>query len=465
MDALSDALAAARSVGQASRRQARLSDLLAGLGRRGDAVAELERARALPPGSAEDHEALAFSAFGLGEHALAQRFYADVVELAPRDATAWYNLATAERNIGRLDVAETAANRALDLDPQLVQAALLRSNLRTQQADRNHVDELRRRLAELAGAPAARIFLNYALGKELDDLGAYDEAFAHFGQGARARRASLDYEVDEDVRKLGRIQAAFCAERLGRAAVRPLGASCYGFVLGLPRSGTTLIERVLTGHPAVRSNGETDNVLGALMEGVTDTGADIFERAARADPARVAAGYARRAGVPASGRVVLEKLPLNYLYAGAIRRALPDAPIIVVTRSPADNLFAMYSTLFGSGYPFSYDLGELVRYHAAYRDLTAHWKRTLGDQLMEVSYEAFIAAPDNVGPRIAAHVGVDWRSEMVRVEENRTASATASAAQVRQPIYGKSVGRWRNYARHLTLMLQALEADGVDLEA
>lgn len=465
MDALSDALAAARGVGRASRRQARLSEVLAGLGRRDDAVAELERARALPPGGAADYEALAFAAFGLGEHALAQGFYAQVVELAPRDATAWYNLATAERNIGRLEIAETTANRALDLDPHLVQAALLRSNLRTQRPDHNHVDELRRRRAELAGSPAAQIFLNYALGKELDDLGAYDEAFAHFAEGAQARRASLDYDVAEDVWKLERIRETFSPERLGRSLPRADVPREYGFVLGLPRSGTTLIERVLTGHPDISSNGETDNFLAALMEGVAQVGSDIFERAARADPACVANAYARRAGVPRPGGLVLEKLPLNYLYAGAIRLALPGAPILLVTRSPADNLFAMFSTLFGSGYPFSYDLGELTRYHAAYRELVAHWKRTLGGQLMEVSYEAFVAAPDSVGPQIAAHVGIAWRDSMVRVEENRTASATASAAQVRQPIYGKSVGRWRNYARHLGPMLQALEADGVDLEA
>lgn len=462
---LSDVLAAARGVGRASVGQARLSEALARLGRRGEAVEELERARALPSGSAEDYEALAFAAFGLGEHELAQTFYARVVELAPQDATAWYNLATAERNVGRLDLAEAASNRSLDLDPHLVQAALLRSNLRTQRGDRNHVDELRLRRAELAGSPAAQIFLNYALGKELDDLGAYDEAFEHFAQGARARRASLNYDVAEDVRKVGRIREAFSVERLARGAADAPGAPGYGFVLGLPRSGTTLIERVLTGHPAIRSNGETDNLLAALMDGVAEDEGDVFDRAARADPSRVASSYARRAGARKPGGLVLEKLPLNYLYAGAIRLTLSEAPIVLVSRSPADNLFAMYSTLFGSGYPFSYDLAELARYYAAYRELVAHWKQAIGHQLMEVSYEAFVAAPTIVGPRMATHMGIGWRDAMVRVEDNRTASATASAAQVRQPIYGRSVGRWRNYARHLAPLLQALEADGVDPEA
>lgn len=464
MDSVSDALAATRGVGHASAHHAHACEALTRLGRRAEAVAELEHARTLPAGGAADYEALAFAAFGLGEHELARAFYARVVELAPKDATAWYNLATAERNLGQLDLAEVASAQSLELDRRHVQAALLRSNLRTQRKDRNHIDELKRLLSEMAGSQRAEIFLNYALGKELDDVGAYDEAFGHFAKGAQARRASLQYDVADDLSKLRRIAEAYSAEQLARAR-SPSRPPAYGFVLGLPRSGTTLVERVLTGHPDVRSNGETDNFLAALMDGLCDGPGDIFDRAAAADPTRVADAYALRAGTPGAGGLILEKLPLNYLYAGAIRLALPEAPIVLVNRSAPDNLFAMFSTLFGGGYPFSYDLAELARYYSGYRGLIDHWKRCLGPQLLEVSYEALVQAPAEVGAQIATHVGVTWREAMVRVEDNRTASATASAAQVRQPIYGKSVGRWRNYARQLAPLLQALEAERIDLEA
>jgi hypothetical protein len=198
------------------------------------------------------------------------------------------------------------------------------------------------------------------------------------------------------------------------------------------------------------------------MRHAAPAGGDLFERAARADQEAVAADYARRAGEPPQGGVLLEKLPLNYLYAGAIRLALPSARMILVRRSPADNCFAMFSTLFTGGYPFSYDLVDLARYYAGYRELTEHWRQTLGPALLEVSYETLTAAPQSEGPRLAHHIGVDWRESMVKVERNPTASATASAAQVRQPIYVKSVGRWRNYEHHLEPLLEALGAVGIE---
>jgi hypothetical protein len=200
------------------------------------------------------------------------------------------------------------------------------------------------------------------------------------------------------------------------------------------------------------------------MEGAAKSGVDVFDRASRADQSAVGRFYVRRAGHAAPGQVIVEKLPLNYLYVGAIRLSLPAARIVLVKRSPADNCFAMYSTLFGSGYPFSYDLKEIARYFRAYQDLMAHWKNTISHELLEISYEAFTAAPSRLGADLARHVGVEWRDSMVRVENNASASATESAAQVRQPIYRKSVGRWRNYASLLAPLIDALAAEGIDPE-
>jgi tetratricopeptide (TPR) repeat protein len=436
--------------------------MLANLGRREDAVEELNAASALPSGDAVDCEALGFAAFRLGEHAIAEDFYSRVVDLAPNDATAWYNLAASLRNIGRLDDAERACERCLSLDPGLAQAALMRSNLRRQTADRNHVSDLKHRRTLTRSNPGAQIFLSYALGKELDDLGSFDEAFAHFSAGARLRRLGMQYDVELDIEKLARIRQLYEGARFASSGRQTPGP--YAFVLGLPRSGTTLIERVLTGHPQVRSNGETDNFSAALMEGAAKSGVDVFDRASRADQSAVGRFYVRRAGHAAPGQVIVEKLPLNYLYVGAIRLSLPAARIVLVKRSPADNCFAMYSTLFGSGYPFSYDLKEIARYFRAYQDLMAHWKNTISHELLEISYEAFTAAPSRLGADLARHVGVEWRDSMVRVENNASASATESAAQVRQPIYRKSVGRWRNYASLLAPLIDALAAEGIDPE-
>jgi hypothetical protein len=457
--ALQGLTAVVRPLKHPSIHHARLVRALAEAGRRVEALAELENASCLPGGRAEDHEHLAFMAFGLGAHEIARAMYARVAQLLPGDATAWYNLASSERTLGRLDVAEQACDRALALDPGMAKAALLRSQLRAQRPDANHVHELRRWLAK-APDDGAVVLLSYALGKELDDLGDYDEAFRYFSMGASNRRRNLSYDVERDAWKLRRIRETFDAQRLLRAP--PLQATEYGFIVGLPRSGTTMIERVLTGNPEIVANGETDHLLKALMDGSQPDEQDVFLRIAESDPSQVRRAYAQRAADPWGRRLVLEKLPFNYLYAGAIRLTLPQARILLVTRSPADNCFAMFSTLFGSGYPFSYDLAELARYFVAYRELMAHWMAVLPDQMLEVSYEGFIEHPAKQGARLAAHLGVEWSDTMVNIENNPASTATASAAQVRRPIYKTAAGRWRNYATHLGPLLGALEAAGVD---
>lgn len=456
---LADLLEAAERRGCASREHAWAIGLLRALGRRAQASALLTAVETMPAGTPEDCEALGFAAFDAGAHEQSRDWYAKVAAARPGDALAWYNLATGERNLGRLDAAEAACERALHLAPDMAQAALMRAQVRTQSTAANHVDELRAMLRRPSMQPGGHIFLHYALGKELDDLGEYGDAFEQFDRGARARRATLAYDVAQDVAKLQRIAEAFDARRLSRAP--PLTAPAYGFILGLPRSGTTLVERILTGADQAQSNGETENLLSALTH-AAGAGADVFERVANADPARTQDAYERLAGAPGPGAVILEKLPLNYLYAGAVRLTLPSARIVRLHRAPADNGLAMFSTLFGSGYPFSYSLDELAAYHLAYHKLSAHWRETLGDQWMEAAYEDVVPDPVAEGRRIAGHIGVAWSDAMIRIEDNTSASATASAAQVRRPIYRTAAGRWRNYERHLRPFLHALEAAGLD---
>ena len=267
---------------------------------------------------------------------------------------------------------------------------------------------------------------------------------------------------EDDVTCSGRARASRIACQHARA-IRP-GDALEDIGPGRRRTFTQRSEQIIgfAIAPRARSNGETDNLLGALGEGAAATGADVFERVAGANGARVLAGYARRAGSPAAGDIILEKLPFNYLYAGAVRLTLPCARTLLVNRAPADNLFAMYSTLFGSAYPFSYSFGDLAAYYFAYSELLDHWRKVLGPQLLEVAYENVVSEPERNGRKIAGHMGIAWDDAMVRIERNKTASATASAAQIRRPIYRTAAGRWRNYERHLRPLLDLLEAGGID---
>ena len=199
------------------------------------------------------------------------------------------------------------------------------------------------------------------------------------------------------------------------------------------------------------------------MRALPSTSGDVFERAVGADLDVVASNYIEAAG-PCGDGVVFEKLPLNYLYAGSIHMALPQSKMVVVRRGAVDNCFAMFSTLFGAAYPFSYDLGDLAAYYAAYDALVSHWTACLPDQILEVGYEAFVQDPAATGPVIARHVGLDWQAAMLKIEDNATSSVTESAAQIRRPIYQSASGRWRNYATHLKPLTVMLKAQGISLE-
>jgi tetratricopeptide (TPR) repeat protein len=200
----------------------------------------------------------------LGRHERANDLCRRAVELAPECPRFWYNLASSERSFGRLDEAESACNRAITLDPAQYPSYLLRSELRVETLEANHVAELQSLLARPGLEDRARVFLGYALGKELDDLQRFDEAFRWFSEAAATRRRRLAYDVAVDEDKLLRIAQAFPPE-LTRVLPDDEGGSRHIFIVGLPRSGTTLLERILTGLQGVRSNGETENFSRALM--------------------------------------------------------------------------------------------------------------------------------------------------------------------------------------------------------
>jgi Tfp pilus assembly protein PilF len=413
----------------------------------------------LSEGGGDAYDGLAFVSMQMGRHERANTLYRRAVERAPADPRLWYNLASSERTFGRLEGAADACTRATNLDPTQYPSYLLRSELRVQTPDANHIAELERQLNVRRGDDRAQMFLGYAIAKELDDVGRYDEAFRWFEHAAATRRRHLAYDVAVDERKLEQIADAFSSSSSAPAAA--VGVSeRFVFIIGLPRSGTTLLERILTGLPSVVSNGETENFSRALLGAAPPAGADVFERAAAANPAVVGASYARLAGHPGNEHVI-EKMPLNYLYAGAIRRALPDAKLILVSRAPLDSCFAMYRTLFGAAYPFSYSFEDLARYYTAYQRLMDHWRGMPGAGLYEVSYEELVRTPTQVGAAVAAHCGLEWSDRAIQIQDNAAVSLTASAAQVRRPIYGSSSGRWRHYRRHLTPLITALRERGV----
>lgn len=451
-----------------------LAMILVRLGRAAEADAVIESAAKGAPGNADAYNSLAHVAVALGRHERANSLYRRAAELGPNVSRHWYNLAASERSFGRLEQAEAACDRAIALNSREYRGYLLRAELRVQTPAANHAAQLRRELARADLEEPARVLLGYALGKELDDLGQYEEAFQSFSLAAGSWRRHLAYDVVVDERKMQRIIEAF--PRAPAPAVKgPIDSRRFVFIVGLPRSGTTLVERILTGLTGVRSNGETDNFERAFVAAVRAEQPaagqaaaadrekpDVFARGAAVDWDAVAAGYARLADPGGAGGIVIEKLPLNYLYLGAIHRALPRARLVLVSRAPVDCCFAMYRILFGEAYPFTYSFDDLARYYAAYSRLVAHWRATCGESIAEVRYEELVSEPVRVGAALAPACGLEWRDSAVEVERNATLCLTQSAAQVRRPIYQSSAGTWRRYYEQLRPLIDALRAQGVN---
>ncbi|MEI6641993.1 MAG: sulfotransferase [Novosphingobium sp.] len=395
------------------------------------------------------------------EHACALDVMLDAGAALDGDPRYLFNLAVLRRFLGDLEEAEALLDRVIVLRPGDWEAIGLRSQLRRQTLARNHVPDLRRRLAEPLRDVTAEVQLRYALAKELEDLGAWEESFAELSRGAKLRRGQFDYVVSRDIDRIGQIIATFDAQWLERRMMPapPCGARPV-FVMGLPRSGTTLVERIISSHSQVVSLGELNDfpvAVERLRQTADAATMGFVAAAAKADLASIAAFYRDRTR-PLAGRATafVDKLPLNYLYAGLIAATLPEAHLVLLRREPSAAGYAMFKTLFNQGYPFSYDLHELGCYVAAFEALSDHWERVLGDRLAVVRYERLVTQPEAETRRLIAHCALDWDAACLRPHENAAASSTHSAAQVREPIHDRSVELWQNYQLFLTPFFNGL---------
>jgi len=284
----------------------------------------------------------------------------------------------------------------------------------------------------------------------------------------------MQYDVREDEAAMASIASSFDQNLLN--STRPTDDSERPvFILGLPRSGTTLIDRIISSHSQVGSLGEHDMLPLTLMNlttgGTGSVGSDVadktslIEQSARIDFAELGRRY--RYGIDGFGNHaarLVDKTPLNFLYLGLIHLSMPGAKIIHMRRHAVDSCYAIYKTLFRAGYPFSYSLQEVGRYYIAYRGLMDHWKMAIPGAFLEVDYEAVIADQEGETRRMLDYLGLEWEDACLDFHRQRGPAATASAAQVRQPIYTTSIGLWRNYERQLAPLAGKLTELGIEFD-
>ena len=401
----------------------------------------------------------------LGLHVQAERLQARSLSLEPHNPAFLYNHSTALIALGRLDEAEATLDRVIALKPADGDAWYNRATLRKQTIERNHVPQLQARLHAMPITSPERTALGYALAKELEDLGEYASSFAALKQGADLRRSRLRYRVEDDLETMQLIAGAFDVEffatsHSGQADERPL------FIVGLPRSGTTLVDRILSSHSAVLSRGETSDFAMALVRaaGPVANKADLVRRSTALDFAALGTQYCANL-VAGTALRQIDKSPVNFLYLGLIAAALPNARIIHLRRNPMDACYAMYKTLFRMAYPFSYDLSDLGRYWLQYDTLMAHWKQMLpADRFIEIDYEELIANQEATSRELLCFAGMPWEDACLAFERNPQPSLTASAAQVRQPIYKSSVGLWKRYEHELAPLREFFIGTGIAID-
>ncbi len=389
------------------------------------------------------------------------------IALDPYNAAAHRRLALTCRLIGKFDEAVEAADVALRFDSQDYEMIGLRSNLRTVTAEDNHVSELEAMLSAGCRNALGAARVAYSLAKECEDVGEYERSFQFLEAGAAFKRQNMKYAVEEDLKTFRNLQEVFTAEALA-GADKGFDTAEPIFILGLPRTGSTLVERIISSHSAVHAAGELQHFSAAMMEEVRKLGpladrADLVRKSLQTDPLAVGRRYLDRTR-PFTGHTprFIDKLPLNFLSIGLIHLALPKAKIIHVRRTPLDTCYAAYKFLFNEAYAWSYDLGDVAQYYIGYRQLMEHWRTVLPGRIIDVAYEEMVEDLDGEARRLVGDLGLDWEPACLDFHENTAAAMTGSAVQVRQKIYSSSVGRWRNYEAQLKPLADALEAAGID---
>jgi len=370
--------------------------------------------------------------------------------------------------LGDAGGAERHLESCIDLEPRNWPAHLSLAKLYKQTPETQHLDRLRALLANHANDRGAQIFLNMALGKEYEDLGEYRAAIGHFARGKAAARATRPPSAERDQRMFEALVRAFPTP-LPRPDRRDAPDAPI-FIIGMPRTGTTLLNRIVSNHPEVVAAGELQTFPTLLQQASGSPIAllsqpDIAAHLDGIDWDKLGADYIDGAR-PANAKAprFTDDMPHNFLYAGFIARALPNARILCLRRDPLDTCLGNFRHLFNldSGfYDYSLDLLDTGRYFIQFDRLMAHWRKVLPGRILEVSYEALVQDPESEVRKLLALCGLPWNEACLHTESNTAPVNTPNAWQVRSPIYTSAVGRWRHYANQIRPLRQLLAQAGI----
>jgi tetratricopeptide (TPR) repeat protein len=440
------------------------------LGRRSEALTAIQNATAAELTDLVALDAAGSFLFNAGEFTQSLAIYDRIISAHPRNARMLESRAVIHRILGDFDLAERDLLAVLALSPSNPEALSGLVELRKQTVERNYIPALETALR--SAPPEASAALHFALAKSYEDLGEYEKSWRHLMIGNPQQRARLAYNRENDRAFFDQIIARFPAKN------EPQGERSAGqgqqpiFIVGLPRTGTTLVERIIGSHSQVHSAGElaalsaaigkTLQRSGARLEGWGGYGAALSQLDGDSIAREyLALSYSRRGD---QARFI-DKHPANFFYCGLILRAFPGAHIIHLTRHPLAACHAIYKTRFNNAYPFAYDLDELADFYMGYRRLMTHWHQVLPGRILDVAYEDLVTQQEVATRRLLEFLELPFEEACLQFHLNPApATASASAVQVRQPLYSSSLHQWQQYAEHLAPLRKRLEAGGVPVE-
>jgi tetratricopeptide (TPR) repeat protein len=429
-----------------------------------EAAASYLRALQIRPDYVEAHNNLGNVYLELGKLEEAVASYRRAIELNPSVADPYGNLGSALVALGRMEEAEKYLNegiaRAPD-DPKILTTALTHLPYRQDDPRFSQLETVYARRAALA--PEARIKLNFAMGRAMENIGQYDRSFSAYEEGNRLYYQSHPFDEAGEERKLEQALHFFTKELFSESAALPKNLPPLEdervpiFIVGMFRSGTTLVEQMLASHPAIFGAGELPTLQTVLQQ--RDAADSTSNEDALLSLQKLGQEYLNQVWKLApQAHYITDKLPGNYSHLGLIHLMLPNAKIIHCVRDPMDTCFSCYALRFTYAPEYCYDLGALGRQYLRYRKLMQHWHDVLPPgRILDVRYEDTVADPEREARRMLDYLGLPWDPACLDFSNNRRAVLTASSTQVRKPIYSSSVARWKHFEKHLRPLLEIVQ--------
>ncbi|MCH8861509.1 MAG: sulfotransferase [Proteobacteria bacterium] len=440
---------------------------LKGLGRFREAIDAYKAVLDQEPGNDAALNNLGVAHMGLDEAEEAETCFDRALRAQPDNVGAANNLGRAREALGDMEGAATAYRQAVKLMPDCGEAHLALASMGP--VPDAHLQELQGLYDDPGADASQRLYLAFALGKALEDAGDYDKAFEYFSEGNRLHHAANPFDLANQAGYFSRLREIFTGAFMaggeasdGKSAIPDAGEEPAPiFIVGMPRSGTSLVEQILASHGEVHGAGERPYLHDECRREAAAAGQDLPGAISAFDDAafrRIAGGYLQHLKSQApDARCITDKMPQNFLYVGLIARAFPGAKIIHCRRDPMDTCLSIYKRFFTSPNPWAYDLASLGGYYRLYEKMMAHWQALLPGRMFDIAYEDLVEDPETGIRGLLEHCNLPFDPACLEFHKTRRVVTTASAAQVRQPMYKGSVGAWKRYEKHLGPLREALK--------